>query len=107
MRTSTPTPPLAVCQLVDAFEVVSLGSCQAEFCVSGTEGYYEFVASLVESVTSSAGFIGGGFIVAFLFSLTMLINLCVLHSRARKGAAAAGKVLSDDRSGAHPPVVVV
>ena len=95
--TSSPTPPLAACQLVDILNVVPLATCQSEFCVSGTDGYYEFVAELVNAVVSSAGYIGGGFVVAFLFSLTMFINLCYLHSKARTGASAAGKVLSDKK----------
>ena len=72
-RSFSAAPPERVCQLFDL--VSPTRQCRASFCLLGTQGYFDFVLSLVASLRQYATWIGVGFSVLVLFQVVLIVNL--------------------------------
>ena len=63
----TAAPPASVCQVFDLINPTT--QCQTNFCLLGTEGYFDFVINVVAFLRQYATWIGAGFSVLVLFQM--------------------------------------
>ena len=66
-------PPASVCQMLDLINPIS--QCQTNFCLLGTEGYFDFVINVVAFLRQYATWIGAGFSVLVLFQMVLIVNV--------------------------------
>jgi len=66
-------PPSGICNPLDV--VFPLDACRENFCLSGAEGYYNFLNQLVAFIKEYATGFGGLFACLVLVQLVLLINL--------------------------------
>lgn len=92
-------PPTGICNPLDA--VYSLDDCRANFCLTGAEGYYDFVLNMVAYIREYAFALGGVFSVLVLVQLVLLFNLWNLRRRFKQRADAPGYENDYDGPGYH------
>ena len=66
-------PPSGICNPLD--RVFALDDCRENFCLSGAEGYYNFLNKLVGFIKQYAIGFGGLFATLVLVQLVLLVNL--------------------------------
>merc|ERR1712166_342203 len=78
------TPPDTICKLIDL--IAPQETCQANFCLLGSEGYFDFVLEVVAFLREYATSIGAGLSVTVLFMMVLIVNLYNLSKRSKKNS---------------------
>ena len=82
-------PPSGICHPLDS--VFPLADCRANFCLSGPEGYYNFLNELVGFLRQYATAFAGLFACLVLVELVLLVNLWNIRRRFKAEAEQAAK----------------
>ena len=82
------TPPDTICKLIDL--IAPQETCQANFCLLGSEGYFDFVLEVVAFLRQYATWIGAALSVTVLFMMVLVVNLYNLSRRIKKSTRKVG-----------------
>ena len=90
-------PPSGICNPLD--RVFPLTACRENFCLTGPEGYYNFLNKLVGFLKQYATGFGGLFACLVLVQLVLLVNLWNLRRRFKAEQAKKNEVLENSELG--------